>query len=182
MRAATWFRVDRELGKNVRGRDIFVPLVLSLIFAFLLGNVIEFGFLVAIEAGQGAVILVLDWMAMFASALPGLLAGYFAARAGLRAGVFGYFPCLLFGVALIGGVSMLAISGPAGDIAAALGISLHFGILYGVLWGTLFWRCLLYGYPEFRPPAFGVGILLSAILVAAWSTAYWFVLADRWLT
>lgn len=176
-------RVVVEHGR-IDGRGIFAPVALAFMLAFAVGNLIEFLFLVATNAGQGAVAIVVDWFAIPVAGILAIPLAFLAVRAALRAEIFGLLVSLLTGLILIGVGSCAALlflfHGTLGA-APVLGIGVHYAMTYGILWGALLWNCMGIRHPEVSTRYSWVALLISAAVALLWSCLFWFFLAEAWL-
>lgn len=128
-----------------------VPVVGALALAGALavgiGTLVQFVMLVIGSAGQGAVIIIFDWMFAPFWGLAFVILGRWAAPRALREGRFGPASSALSGICLVAVVSLAAFAlamglPPAPEIYEPLFYSAHLGMVYGSLAGFLFWRIM----------------------------------------
>jgi hypothetical protein len=117
----------------------------------------QFVLLVLMNAGQGALVIVFDWMFAPVWGVAFVIVGWWAARRALRAGRFGPVSAALSGIGLVAVVSAgafaLAIGlPPAPEIYEPLLYSAHLGMVYGSLAGFLFWRIITGREAGLLPP------------------------------
>jgi hypothetical protein len=86
---------------------------------------------------------------------------------------------------LIGAGSCAAVLFLFRDAAAArlvMGISAHYAMVYGILWGALFWNCMAIRNPQLGKGHNVLAVTGAVAVVLLWSCLFWFYLADGWLT
>lgn len=171
VRTATWMRVDPEVGARVDSGTIVGSLLLAGALAVVVGTGVAF---TINDFDRVFSLLVFGFMISLAWGLVFLCLGYLVTRFALRRGWFGPVPCVVFGIAVvwpIGLVALVAQLGSPSDPEILL-YSIDLGVIYGSLSGFIFWLILTYREPRLVPGGWGSSRALSAMIIAMLLLAY----------
>jgi hypothetical protein len=149
MRMATLFRAGDGSGRAVSGWTIIGCLVIAGGLAVIFGSLAQLAALIVVGAGEGAVIIIFDWMVAPLWIVAFLILGYPATRLALRSGWFGPIRSILFGISIVWAASVAGLV--AAEFPGAPVYGLHLALIYGSLAGLLFWSLLVSRVPALHP-------------------------------
>jgi hypothetical protein len=174
---------DDVSGRMVSGRTIFACLVIAGALAVIFGSLVQIAAMAAVGVGQGAVIIVFDWIVAPLWIIGFLGLGYPATRLAFVRGWFGPIRSILFGISVVSAASFVGLVAAGLPMAGALAYALHLALVYGSLAGLLSWSLLVSRVPALLPHgderAMWRAIFIYGIVLVAYLAALVWLISSR---